>query len=162
MRGAQRAHSKLQKPPHVPAPRSGAAAAATNTEWQERTGSRRAACVQFEPPKAARPPGQRTGGFCQLVRAVRPHSEEDRRVALQEQFKTARQILWLKANHHRTIKADRRPSLGRQAQKIPTSRSGISAASTAVLGNTRTRRREYLPCPAGSNREFVQNKQTNA
>jgi len=23
-----------------------------------------------EPPKAAPPPGQRTGGFCQLVRAV--------------------------------------------------------------------------------------------
>ena len=34
---AQRAHSKLQKPPHVPAPGSGAAAAATNTQWQERT-----------------------------------------------------------------------------------------------------------------------------
>ena len=28
---AQRAHSKLQKPPHVAAPESGAAAAATNT-----------------------------------------------------------------------------------------------------------------------------------
>jgi hypothetical protein len=66
---AQRVHSKLQKPPHVPAPGSGAAAAVTN-EWQERTGSRRDARVQFEPPKAARPPGQRTGGFCQLVRAV--------------------------------------------------------------------------------------------
>src|SRR4051812_10870701 len=28
------------------------------------------AAVQFEPPKAARPPGQRTGGFCQLVSVV--------------------------------------------------------------------------------------------
>jgi len=27
--------------------------------------------VQLEPPKAAPPPGQRTGGFCRLVRAVR-------------------------------------------------------------------------------------------
>jgi len=51
---AQRAHSKLQKPPHMPAPGSGAAAAATNTQWQERDGSRRDARVQFEPPKAAR------------------------------------------------------------------------------------------------------------
>src|ERR1043165_3672325 len=34
--------------------------------------SRRDACVQFEPPEAAPPPGQRIGGFCQLVRAVRP------------------------------------------------------------------------------------------
>ena len=32
----------------------------------------RHAAVQLEPPEAAPPPGQRTGGFCQLVRAVRP------------------------------------------------------------------------------------------
>src|ERR1043165_1026795 len=32
--------------------------------------SRRDARVQFAPPEAAPPPGQRTGGFCQLVRAV--------------------------------------------------------------------------------------------
>ena len=31
----------------------------------------RHAAVQFEPPEAARPPGQRTGGFCQLVSVVR-------------------------------------------------------------------------------------------
>ena len=30
------------------------------------------AAVQLEPPEAARPPGQRTGGFCQLVRIVSP------------------------------------------------------------------------------------------
>jgi hypothetical protein len=29
------------------------------------------AAVQLEPPKAAPPPGQRSGGFCQLVRVVR-------------------------------------------------------------------------------------------
>src|ERR1043165_9360843 len=34
---AQRVHSKLQKPPQVPAPGSGTAAAATNTQRQERT-----------------------------------------------------------------------------------------------------------------------------
>jgi hypothetical protein len=31
----------------------------------------RHAAVQLEPPEAAPPPGQRSGGFCQLVRAVR-------------------------------------------------------------------------------------------
>src|ERR1043166_149142 len=33
--------------------------------------SRRDAPGQFAPPEAAPPPGQRSGGFCQLVRAVR-------------------------------------------------------------------------------------------
>ena len=41
------------RPPCRPAV-SGAAAAATNAKWQERTGSRRDAGVQFEPPEAAR------------------------------------------------------------------------------------------------------------
>ena len=45
---AQRAHSKLQKPPHVPAPGSGAAAAATNTRVAGANCSRRDARVQFE------------------------------------------------------------------------------------------------------------------
>ena len=30
----------------------------------------RRAAKQFEPPEAARPPGQQPGGFCQLVRGV--------------------------------------------------------------------------------------------
>jgi|ERR1043165_1371000 len=54
----------------MPAPESGAAAAATNTEWQERTAADVTRACSSEPPEAARPPGQRTGGFCQLVRAV--------------------------------------------------------------------------------------------
>src|ERR1051325_5332804 len=44
-------------------PGSGAAAAATNTQWQERTGSRRDARVQLEPPEAARRPANGTAGF---------------------------------------------------------------------------------------------------
>jgi len=34
----QRAHSKLQKPPHVPAPESGATAAATNPKFPPDSG----------------------------------------------------------------------------------------------------------------------------
>ena len=49
---------------------SGAAAAATNTEWQERTGSRRDAGVQLEPPEGGSAAEPRLGGFCQLVRVV--------------------------------------------------------------------------------------------
>lgn len=36
-RNPPNAHSKLQKPPHMPAPESGAETAATNTQRQERT-----------------------------------------------------------------------------------------------------------------------------
>jgi hypothetical protein len=43
-------------------PRSGAAAAAPNDGVGRSECSRRDA-VQFEPPEAARPPGQRTGGL---------------------------------------------------------------------------------------------------
>ena len=51
-----------KKPPHVPKPQSGTVAAATNDEVGRSECSRRDA-VQFEPPEAARPPGQRTGGL---------------------------------------------------------------------------------------------------
>jgi hypothetical protein len=47
----------------------GTVAAATDESSEGAKCGRRAA-VQFEPPEAARPPGQRSGGFCQLVRAV--------------------------------------------------------------------------------------------
>jgi len=53
-------------------PESGAAAAATNTQWQERTAADVTRACSSETPKAALPPGQGTGGFCQLVRAVSP------------------------------------------------------------------------------------------
>ena len=67
---AQRDHSKLQKPPSVPASDSGAAAAATNTTWQERTAADvTRACSSSRPRRLAAEPG--LGGFCQLVRAVR-------------------------------------------------------------------------------------------
>jgi len=60
------AHSKLQKPPHVPAsPRHGG-----RRNWRKIRRERCAAAMppcSCEPPEAARPPGQRTGGFCQLV-----------------------------------------------------------------------------------------------
>ena len=51
---------------------SGATAAATNTEWQERTGSRRDAGVQFGAAPGGSAAEPRLGGFCQLVRAVSP------------------------------------------------------------------------------------------
>src|SRR3954470_11278590 len=57
--------SRLTRLPH-----RGTAAAATDENSQgARCGWRDA--VQFEPPGAGRPPGQRTGGFCQLVSVVR-------------------------------------------------------------------------------------------
>src|ERR1043166_9770795 len=53
----QRDHSKLQKPPHVPPPVSGAAAAATNTQWQERTADDvPRACSSARPRRLARAP----------------------------------------------------------------------------------------------------------
>jgi len=55
---AQRAHSKLQKPPHMRSSESGTAADATNTQWRERTAA-----------GVTRPCGSKLsrGGFCQLV-----------------------------------------------------------------------------------------------
>src|ERR1043166_2498121 len=62
-RSAQRAHSKLQKPPHTPAPESGMAAAATNTQWQERTAADvTRACSSSRPRRL--PAGPTAGGFC--------------------------------------------------------------------------------------------------
>ena len=57
--------SRLTRLPH-----RGMVAAATD-EGSAGTTCGRHAAVQFEPPEAARPPGQRTGGFCQLVSVVR-------------------------------------------------------------------------------------------
>ena len=59
------------RPPHRGSP-GGAAAAATNMQWRERDAADVTPAVQLEPPEAAPPPGQRSGGFCQLVRAVSP------------------------------------------------------------------------------------------
>jgi len=57
---AQRAHSKLQKPPHVRAPESGAAAAATNTQRQERTAADvTRACSSSRPRRLAAGPADR-------------------------------------------------------------------------------------------------------
>src|ERR1043165_8900360 len=53
------------RPPRRP-PSGGAAAAATNMQWRERTAAAVTPAVQF----GAAEPG--LGGFCQLVRAVRP------------------------------------------------------------------------------------------
>src|ERR1051325_11908710 len=57
---AQRDHSKLQKPPHTPAPESGAAAAATNTQRQERTAAAvTRACSSSRPRRLAAEPTDR-------------------------------------------------------------------------------------------------------
>src|SRR5438128_660400 len=65
------AHSKLQKPPHAPAsPRRGGRRDSRRFEGSEvRPPCRRAVRRR---PRRLQPPGQRTGGFCQLVRGVRP------------------------------------------------------------------------------------------
>ena len=55
----------------MPASERGAAAAATNAKWQERTGSRRDAGVQFGAAQGGSAAEPRLGGFCQLVRVVR-------------------------------------------------------------------------------------------
>src|ERR1041385_8272785 len=78
---AQRAHSKLQKPPSARgSPRRGGVPAArappTVTEHGREGGAAAVTPCSSEPPGAAPPPGQRSGGFCQLVRAVRPHATE--------------------------------------------------------------------------------------
>jgi len=51
----------------VEGPESGAAAAATNTQWQERTAADVTRACTCRVAEAALPPGQGTGGFCQLV-----------------------------------------------------------------------------------------------
>jgi hypothetical protein len=50
----------------MPASGSGAAAAATNTLWQERTGSRRDARVQFGAARGGSAAEPRLGGFVSL------------------------------------------------------------------------------------------------
>src|ERR1051325_6272842 len=67
---AQRAHSKLQKPPTTPASGSGTPAAATNRGVTGANCSRRDAGVQFGAAKAAPRAEPGLGGFCQLVRVV--------------------------------------------------------------------------------------------
>jgi len=57
---AQRAHSKLQKPPHMRGSGSGTAAAATNTQWQERTAADvPRACSSSRPRRLAAGPTDR-------------------------------------------------------------------------------------------------------
>src|ERR1043166_3555266 len=65
---AQRAHSKLQRPPHVRAPGSGAAAAATDTQWQERTAADVPRACSSKPPQggfAAEPTDRRLLSACE-------------------------------------------------------------------------------------------------
>ena len=66
----------------MPAPKSGAAAAAINTKWQERNGSRRAAHVQFGAAQGGSAAEPRLGGFCQLVRVVSRFFAPYRQLAL--------------------------------------------------------------------------------
>src|SRR4029077_1606451 len=64
------AHSKLQKPPHAPGGRAARQPPRLTKIRTERSAAAVTPCSS-EPPEAAPPPGQRTGGFCQLVRGVR-------------------------------------------------------------------------------------------
>src|ERR1051326_27360 len=52
-------------------PWGGAAAAATNTHWRERTAADVTPACSSEPPEGGSAAEPRLGGFCQLVRAVR-------------------------------------------------------------------------------------------
>src|ERR1041385_3063551 len=52
---AQRAHSKLQKPPHTRAAVTGATAAATNTEWQGRNAAGGGRAGRLRPPRRVPP-----------------------------------------------------------------------------------------------------------
>jgi len=63
---AQRDRSKLQRPLTTPASGSGAAAAATNTKWQERTAADVPRACSWSRPKAASPPSQGSAAFVSL------------------------------------------------------------------------------------------------
>jgi hypothetical protein len=63
------------RPPCRP-PWGGAAAAATNMQWRERTAAGVTPACSSEPPQGGSAAEPRLGGFCQLVRAVRPFGLE--------------------------------------------------------------------------------------
>ena len=56
----------------MPASPDGAAAAATNAPRRERTAADVTPAVQFGPAQGGSAAEPRLGGFCQLVRVVRP------------------------------------------------------------------------------------------
>ena len=59
------------RPPRRP-PSGGAAAAATNMQWREPTAAGVTPACSSEPPEGGSAAEPGLGGFCQLVRAVRP------------------------------------------------------------------------------------------